>query len=167
MTTTVKKVAKPEQEAKKAPRARVTKAKAEAVVASAPAFAGRYVEAVGRRKTAIARVRLYQGTPGFVVNGKSLADYFKTERQRADARLPLDKASLAESSGVSVRVEGGGLTGQSEATAHGLARALATFDPALRPAMRSIGCITRDSRMVERKKYGLKKARRAPQWSKR
>ncbi|MBI4193412.1 MAG: 30S ribosomal protein S9 [Candidatus Colwellbacteria bacterium] len=170
----VKKTTKPEKEARAASRApasgarkaKTKEAREETATTTAP-FEGRYVEGVGRRKTSVARVRVYKGAQGFVVNGKQVQEYFKTERQRVDARRPLDKTELKSDVGVSVRVQGGGLTGQSEATAHGLARALVALEPTLRPTMRGFGFMTRDPRMVERKKYGLKKARRAPQWSKR
>ena len=126
----------------------------------------KYYEAVGRRKTAIARVRIYAKSGEFSVNGKQLKDYFKTERQRADAVVPVSELKLDNVS-FTAKVEGGGLTAQSQAIRHGLARALVVLNPILKKRLRKLGFLTRDSRMVERKKYGLKKARRAPQWSKR
>ena len=126
----------------------------------------KYYEAVGRRKTAIARVRIYAKNGEFSVNGKQLKDYFKTERQRADAVVPVSELKLDNVS-FTAKVEGGGLTAQSQAIRHGLARALVVLNPILKKRLRKLGFLTRDSRMVERKKYGLKKARRAPQWAKR
>ncbi|MBI4119592.1 MAG: 30S ribosomal protein S9 [Parcubacteria group bacterium] len=126
----------------------------------------RYYEAVGRRKTAVARVRLYGKAGGFLVNKKPLNEYFKTERQRNDAVAPVSELKLSNIS-FTVKVKGGGLTAQSQAVRHGLARAFVVQNPVFKKRLRKLGFLTRDPRMVERKKYGLKKARRAPQWAKR
>jgi len=126
----------------------------------------KYYEAVGRRKTAIARVRLYNGEGEMMVNEKPLRTYFKTDRQRRDALLPIQELKLTSIS-FSAKVKGGGLPSQAEAIRHGIARALLLLNPVFRKRLRKLGFLTRDSRMVERKKYGLKKARRAPQWAKR
>ena len=125
-----------------------------------------YTEAVGRRKTATARVRI---TPSkseeFVVNDKNLIDYFMIERVADTAREALKDAGATFA--VSVHVMGGGVKAQAEAVRHGLARALVKYNAELRPQIKAAGFLTRDSRMVERKKFGLLGARRRPQWSKR
>lgn len=127
----------------------------------------KYFEGIGRRKTAIARVRITPGSAGFTVNDADVKDYFKTDTQRASASKPMDKVQLPEKMAVSVKVSGGGLAAQAEAVSLGLARAMVIFDEVHKTALRGLGLLTRDPRMVERKKYGLKKARRAPQWAKR
>ena len=126
----------------------------------------KYIEARGARKTAVARVRLV-GEAGFVVNGKDYKDYFKLSKHRLAVESPLSLVGLEKKMGVSVKVVGGGLTGQAEAVRHGLAGVLVKHNEEFRKTMRSSGFLTRDPRVVERKKYGLKKARRAPQWAKR
>lgn len=128
--------------------------------------APKYYEAVGRRKTAIARVRLYSKDGDMMVNEKPVKVYFKTERQRRDATMPIHELKLVSIS-FSAHVSGGGLPSQAEAIRHGIARALLLLNPVFKKRLRKLGYLTRDSRMVERKKYGLKKARRAPQWAKR
>ncbi|MEK7193330.1 MAG: 30S ribosomal protein S9 [Patescibacteria group bacterium] len=128
---------------------------------------GRYVEAVGGRKTAVARVRITPGGSHFVVNEKSLKDYFPLGRLSNVARQPIDDLKLEGKFSVSAQVRGGGVMAQAEAVRHGLARALTIVEPEFKKRLRQLGFLTRDSRMVERKKYGLKKARRAPQWAKR
>ena len=127
----------------------------------------KYFEGVGRRKTATARVRLTPGGTETHVNGKTLKEYFVLDRLVSNALASLRDAKLDEKFGVSARVGGGGITAQAEAVRHGLARALVKFNPELKKNLRVLGYLTRDPRMVERKKYGLKKARRAPQWAKR
>ena len=130
-------------------------------------MAARYFEAVGRRKEASARVRLYPGTGKIIVNDKELADYFPRERDRLQLMEPLEVTGNVDSFNVTVLVRGGGITGQAGAVRLGIARALLTSDENLRKVLHSIGCLTRDSRMKERKKYGLKRARKAPQYTKR
>ena len=134
--------------------------------AVAPAKKNRYTEAVGRRKTAIARVRISAGTGKMVVNGKTPAEYFTLPRLVAAARSPLEQLKLDEYD-VSVKVSGGGIHAQADAVRLGLSRAIIAKSPDWKPRLRTMGFLTRDSRMVERKKYGLRKARRAPQWAKR
>ncbi len=129
--------------------------------------AGRYTEAVGRRKTAIARVRIFVGDGKIVVNGKDLKSYFTLPRLVAAAKAPLQMLDIGKDFDVSVKVSGGGIHAQAEAMRLGLSRAIISKDAAWKPRLRAMGFVTRDSRMVERKKYGLKKARRAPQWAKR
>lgn len=126
-----------------------------------------YYEGVGRRKTSTARVRIQTGAGAFVVNGKELAEYFPRVGDVDKVMEPLHAVELASKLDVSVHVKGGGVTGQAGATQHGLARALLELDPELRPALRQGGYLTRDARMKERKKPGLKKARKAPTYTKR
>ncbi|MBI3588985.1 MAG: 30S ribosomal protein S9 [Candidatus Liptonbacteria bacterium] len=130
-------------------------------------LAPRYFGAVGRRKTAIARVRVTSGHGSFYVNEKEIGQYFQSPELSEVARHPLKNLKLGDKFNVSAHVSGGGLRSQTEAIRHGLARALILLDPELKKRLRVFGFLTRDSRMVERKKYGLKKARRAPQWKKR
>ena len=125
-----------------------------------------YIEARGARKTAIARVRLVKEL-GFLVNGKNYKDYFKIPKHRLIVEAPLALVDVDKKIGISVRVSGGGQTGQAEAVRHGLATALTRHNQEFRKKLKSFGFLTRDPRVVERKKYGLKKARRAPQWAKR
>jgi len=127
----------------------------------------RYSEGVGRRKTAIARVRLSAGKGGFVVNNKDLKSYFALPRLEARAKEALDKLNVADKFDVSVKIVGGGIHAQADAMRLGISRALILKDKAFRPQLQAFGFLTRDSRMVERKKFGLRKARRAPQWAKR
>ncbi len=121
----------------------------------------------GRRKRSIARVRLVPGNGAFTVNGRDIEDYFNYETARNDMKSPLTVTGTEGKFDVIVLVEGGGYTGQAGAVRHGIARALLLVDGEFRPALKKEGFLTRDSRMVERKKYGLKKARRSPQFSKR
>jgi len=127
----------------------------------------KYFEGIGRRKTATARVRIISGSSGFTVNDKDISSYFKTEAQRIAAAAPLSKVVLPEKVAVSVKISGSGLSAQADAVSLGLSRALVGLDATFSKDLRNAGFLTRDSRMVERKKYGLKKARRAPQWAKR
>lgn len=127
---------------------------------------GRYTEAVGRRKTAIARVRIMSGSGKVTVNGKDIKHYFVLPRLVQDARSPLEQLKLNELD-VTVVVSGGGIHAQAGAIRLGISRAIIAKTPDWKPRLRTMGFLTRDSRMVERKKYGLNKARRAPQWAKR
>ena len=127
----------------------------------------RYTEAVGRRKTAVARVRISAGAGHSHVNGKKMEDYFPAARDRKKILSPIVELQVPEKLDMTAQVVGGGPQAQVEAVRHGIARALSLLDPALKKKLRVLGFLTRDSRMVERKKYGLKKARRAPQWAKR
>jgi len=127
----------------------------------------KYIEAVGRRKEAVARVRLFKDKPGFVINEKTIEKYFPLEKHR---QRILDSLRLTNSENnffVSAKVKGGGLTGQAEAISLGISRCLIKIDEKLKSILRKAGFLTRDARKVERKKYGLKKARKAAQWSKR
>jgi small subunit ribosomal protein S9 len=124
-------------------------------------------QATGRRKTAVARVRLLDGTGQFTLNGKSLDDFFPEPSHRLRIVEPLKLTELEGRYDVSATLEGGGTTGQSDALRLGIARALVEIDPDLRPALKKAGFLRRDDRKVERKKYGLRKARRAPQFTKR
>ena len=130
---------------------------------------GVYYEGIGRRKCATARVRLYtdEQLGQIVVNGKSAEEYFPRMGDMGVITEPLEATDLAERFFVSVLVKGGGATGQASATRHGLARALLKSDPELRPVLRKGGFLTRDPRVKERKKPGLKRARKAPQYTKR
>jgi small subunit ribosomal protein S9 len=127
----------------------------------------RYYYGTGRRKEAVAQVRLYPGTGSIVVNGKPAEQFFSREVDLVQARSALQVTGMAERFSVMVRVTGGGITGQAEAVRHGIARALLEADPELRPALRKAGFLTRDPRVKERKKPGLKRARKAPQYTKR
>jgi len=127
----------------------------------------RYFEAVGRRKTAIARVRLFTKKAGFEVNGKDFQKYFSISRLQKKVTAPLEKMKIVDKLGAIIKVKGGGLNSQAEAITLGMSRALVKFNGDFRKRLRRFGYLTRDSRAVERKKYGLKKARRAPQWKKR
>lgn len=127
-----------------------------------------YFEATGRRKTAVARVRLYtKGDKTITVNGKDISEYFKTLVLQKTVGYSLDRMKSTGRFRITVIVKGGGMNSQAEAVRHGITRALVVFNPEYRKRLRKAGFLTRDSRMKERKKFGLKRARRAPQWSKR
>jgi small subunit ribosomal protein S9 len=128
---------------------------------------GKYDQGTGRRKSATARVRLFQGDGTIVINDKPLDVYFGRDRDRVMVRAPLDVAGMASTISVSVHVMGGGNTGQAGAVAHGVALALVGANPELRPQLRTAGFLTRDPREKERKKPGLKRARKAKQYTKR
>jgi small subunit ribosomal protein S9 len=121
----------------------------------------------GRRKNAIARVRLVPGNGQIVINDREIDKYFGLETLKLIVRQPLKLTETNDKFNVIAKVEGGGTTGQAGAIRHGIARALLKAEGNYRPALKSAGFLTRDPRMTERKKYGLKKARRAPQFSKR
>jgi small subunit ribosomal protein S9 len=123
--------------------------------------------ATGRRKEAVARVRLVPGSGNFSVNGRSLEDYFPTRAHRMIVTAPLREVGKEKEFDVIARIEGGGVSGQAGALRLGIARALIEVDPALRPLLKRERFLTRDAREKERRKYGLKKARKAPQYSKR
>ena len=128
---------------------------------------GHYYEAVGRRKTATARVRLFTGEGQIVVNGRPVEEYFNREVDILQLRGPLDAVDAPQDFDISVLVKGGGINGQAGAIRHGIARALILADPNLRPKLKQGGFLTRDARAKERKKPGLKRARKAPQYTKR
>lgn len=123
--------------------------------------------AVGRRKSSTARVRLQRGSGRITVNKQPLEDYFGRETSRMIVRQPLEKIDMREKFDVLVNVSGGGNSGQAGAISHGLSRALLGYDESLRGILRKAGFLTRDAREVERKKVGLHKARKRPQYSKR
>ena len=126
-----------------------------------------YFEAVGRRKTASARVRLYPGSGEIVINDKPIGDYFGRDLDRMILQQPLQATGTTESYNVSIHVRGGGESGQASAARHGISRALLKADENLRPTLKAAGFLTRDPRAKERKKPGLKRARKAPQYTKR
>jgi Ribosomal protein S9 len=126
-----------------------------------------YFYGTGRRKSSVARVRLYSGNGSITINDRDIDDYFGLETLKLIVRQPLATTGLIGKYDIVVRVNGGGVSGQAGAIRHGIARALLQADEELRSPLKSEGLLTRDPRMVERKKYGLKKARRAPQFSKR
>ena len=121
----------------------------------------------GRRKHSVARVRLYPGSGNVTINGRSIDEYFGLETLKLIVRQPLELTETGAQFDVVCTVAGGGVTGQAGAIRHGVSRALLQFNAELRPALKKAGYLTRDPRMKERKKYGLKAARRAPQFSKR
>jgi small subunit ribosomal protein S9 len=123
--------------------------------------------ATGRRKSSVARVRLIPGKGEIIVNKKALDDYFGSEIQKRELRRPFEVTATDGKYDVIATVKGGGFTGQAGALRHGVSRALIEADEELRPALKAAGFLTRDPRMKERKKYGLKKARKASQFSKR
>jgi small subunit ribosomal protein S9 len=128
----------------------------------------KYFEAVGKRKTSRARVRLYtQGEKKIEVNGKPYAEYFERLDLQKIVESPLDIIKSLDKFRVSATIKGGGIHSQAEALRHGISRALCLLNPYFKKKLRKAGFVTRDSRIRERKKFGLKRARRAPQWSKR
>ena len=130
-------------------------------------YESNYYYGTGRRKSSVARVRVYPGTGKITINDRDIDNYFGLETLKLIVRQPLALTGTTEKFDIVVRVAGGGVTGQAGAIRHGLSRALLQFDENLRPALKKAGFLTRDPRMKERKKYGLKAARRAPQFSKR
>ncbi len=121
----------------------------------------------GRRKSSTARVFIKPGSGNIVINKRSLDEYFGRETARMVVRQPLELVEMTEKLDLYITVKGGGTTGQAGAIRHGITRALMEYDESLRPALRAAGYVTRDARRVERKKVGLRKARRRPQFSKR
>ncbi len=126
-----------------------------------------YFYGTGRRKSSVARVRVYNGTGKITINDRDIEDYFGLETLKLIVRQPLALTDTMDKFDIVCRVAGGGVTGQAGAIRHGLARALLQYNEELRPELKKAGFLTRDPRMKERKKYGLKGARRAPQFSKR
>ena len=127
----------------------------------------KYYYGTGRRKHSVARVRLYPGNGTITINGRGIDDYFGLDTLKLIVRQPLALTENLENMDIVCTVAGGGVTGKAGAIRHGVARALLEFNPELRPVLKKAGFLTRDPRMKERKKYGLKAARRAPQFSKR
>ena len=126
-----------------------------------------YFYGTGRKKHSVARVRIYQGTGKITVNGREIDDYFGLETLKLIVRQPLNLVGVAEQFDIVCTVAGGGVSGQAGAIRHGISRALLQANAEFRPQLKAAGFLTRDPRMKERKKYGLKAARRAPQFSKR
>ncbi|MBQ3052286.1 MAG: 30S ribosomal protein S9 [Clostridia bacterium] len=126
-----------------------------------------YFYGTGRRKSSVARVRVYNGTGKITINDRDIDDYFGLETLKVIVRQPLSLTGTNEKFDIVCRVAGGGVTGQAGAIRHGISRALLQYDAELRASLKKAGFLTRDPRMKERKKYGLKGARRAPQFSKR
>lgn len=152
------------KEKKEIKKAKVKKEKKTEPVVKIP----KYYEAVGRRKTAVARVRIWtKGEKELLINQKSLKAYFTVLELQGVVLASLEKMKCLDKFKVSVVVKGGGLSSQAEAVRHGIARALVLFNPDFRKRLKKAGFLKRDSRMRERKKFGLKRARRAPQWKKR
>lgn len=151
--------------AKKSPTKKETKAKKTTKKGS------KYFYAVGRRKTSVAQVRIFPsnkvGEEDYIVNNRDMREYFPGVIMQATFNAPFKETGLQDKFKVSVLVRGGGISAQVEAVRLGIARALIKFDETLRPVLKANGFLSRDSRKVERKKAGLKKARRAPQWAKR
>jgi len=160
-------------EKKEKPKKKVKKPVVKKAVEKPTPKPEKYFEAEGRRKTAVARIRLFTWSvsdhPGkkFLVNEKSLEQYFSTFELQQIARASLEKMKCLDKFRVSARVQGGGLHAQAEAIRHGITRALVLFNPDFRKRLKAAGFLRRDPRMRERKKFGLKRARRAPQWQKR
>ena len=128
----------------------------------------KYFYGTGRRKSSVARVRVYEnGTGSIIINGRDIDEYFGLETLKLIVRQPLATTDTLGKVDVVVSVAGGGVSGQAGAIRHGISRALLQYNEELRPVLKKAGLLTRDPRMKERKKYGLKKARRAPQFSKR
>lgn len=127
----------------------------------------RYYYGLGRRKSAVAKVRVYPGSGGMTINGKPAEEVFTTISSKAQAEAPLKTAGVENSVQVVATAKGGGINGWAGAVSLGIARALLIMDPNLRPTLKSAGLLTRDSRVKESKKYGLKRARKAPQYTKR
>lgn len=133
-----------------------------------PAKAEKYFEAVGRRKTSVARVRIFiSSQPSCLINDKQMEKYFPTKELQHIIEDPIRKMKALKNFKISVRVNGGGIHSQAEAVRHGISRALVKFNEEFRGKLKKAGFLKRDSRMKERRKFGLKKARKAPQWSKR
>jgi len=163
--TTIKKVKKEKPKKVKKERGKPLIKKIEKALGAKPE---KYYEAVGRRKTSIARVRLFsKGEKLFLVNAKPIEKYFPTFELQEIAKAPLEKMKCLDKFRISARIKGGGLVSQAEAIRHAISRALVLFNPDFRKRLKKAGFLKRDPRMKERKKFGLKRARKAPQWAKR
>ncbi len=172
--TTIKKIVKKLAPKEKAPiKKRAPKKESKAAVLKLPvekkATEEKYIEAVGRRKTAVARVRLFstRGKTEFLVNNKEIKEYFPSPELQGTILSALEMMNCLDKFSISIKVSGGGKSAQSGAARHGISRALIKFNPDFRKRLKKAGFLTRDPRMRERKKFGLKRARRGPQWSKR
>ena len=152
----------------KEPKEKETKVASESAKEEKMTAKGEYIFGLGRRKTSIARVRLYKtGSGNMTVNGKALAVYFPVQELTNMVESVLTVVGLQGAVDIVASAQGGGIHGQAESVRLGLARALIILNPTYRKTLKKMGCLTRDPRAKERKKFGLKKARRAPQWSKR
>ena len=158
-----KEIIKPKKEAVKFPAESLEMSE----IKTSQKTSGKYIEAVGRRKTAIARVRLFPGQSGFIVNGKEMEKYFSRPVFYKTVNSPTARIKPTEKFAIEVKVSGGGINAQAEAIRHGISRALVLFNGEFKTRLKKLGFITRDPRAKERRKYGLKKARKAPQWAKR
>lgn len=139
-----------------------------AIKSSSKSGIGRYIEAIGRRKTATARVRITEGAKeGISINGKSLEVYFPTDELQSIVNTVISKSKIPVKFNITVVVKGGGVHSQAESVRHGISRALVIHSEESRPRLKKLGLLKRDPRSKERRKFGLKKARKAPQWSKR
>lgn len=136
------------------------------VKASTPSK-GKFYYACGKRKTSIARVKMYQGAGEITINERQVNEYFPVKTLVGTLKTPLTLTGTAKSFDIKVMVKGGGISSQAEAVRHGIARALIVYDPMNKPTLKKAGLLTRDSRIKERKKFGLKRARKGPQFSKR
>lgn len=155
------------KETTKKPSAKKAKA-AETKKAPAHVATGEYFYALGRRKSGTAQVRVYlKGSGKLVVNDKPMTEYFPVEDLQDAIMVPLKAAGISETADVVAQAKGGGIRGQADAVKLGIARALLVHNPDLRATLKPLGVLTRDPREKERKKYGLKKARKSPQWAKR
>lgn len=134
---------------------------------SAPASKGKYFYAHGKRKCAVAKVRLHKGSGEITINGKPAQEYLTIKQFMGVIKAPLTITGNNQKFDISVKVQGGGISSQAQAIRHGITKALVVADPFNRPSLKKVGFLTRDSRVKERKKYGLKRARKAPQFSKR
>jgi len=167
-TTTAKKTVKKVKKEKKEVEKKIKKKAEEKKIEEKDTQPDRYYEGIGRRKTAVARARIFtRGEKGFSINKKSLEEYFPIHELQKTALASLDTMKCLDKFKISIIVRGGGLSAQAEAVRHGIARALLLFNPDFRKRLKKAGFLKRDSRMKERKKPGLKRARRAPQWKKR
>lgn len=132
------------------------------------AHSGKYIETVGRRKTSVARVRITPASKtSYLINGRDLESYFPTSELKIMATEALDKAKITEKFKITAVIKGGGISSQADAMRLGIGRALIEYDQELRKRLKKLGFLKRDPRAKERRKFGLKKARKAPQWSKR
>jgi len=153
---------------KTAETAVVKEAKVVKAATKLPTRTGEFFYAAGNRKTSVARVRLYdKGTGTIEINGMKIEEYIGVPDKRDSIKAPLRITGHSKTFDITVKTSGGGKSGQADAIRHGIAKALLAFDPTLRITLKRAGFLTRDPRMKERKKYGLHRARRAPQWSKR
>jgi small subunit ribosomal protein S9 len=146
----------------------ITKTKKNKKIEEKPtAKKARYFEALGGRKTALAQARIYTKPGSILINNKDYKDYFSDPENQAKIIAPFELMKLADKLSASIKVRSGGINAQAEAIRNAIAKALVKFNADFKKRLRKAGFVTRDARMVERKKYGLKKARRAPQWQKR